>query len=105
MWAGSGGGVFKVLALERYLRLPMKVSTATSNFMIGVTAAAGAGILFAAGYVNPLIAGPVAVGTAGGAYLGSQILPWLQNRTIRWIFIPLVAVLGVETILRGVGLP
>jgi uncharacterized protein len=102
---GIGGGVFKVLALERYLRLPMKVSTATSNFMIGVTAAAGAGILFAAGYVTPVVAAPVAIGTAGGAYLGSRILPGLQNRTIRWIFIPVVAALAIETILRGVGLP
>jgi uncharacterized membrane protein YfcA len=101
---GVGAGVFKVLALERYLRLPMKVSTATSNFMIGVTAAAGAGILFAAGYVNPLIAGPVAIGTTAGAYLGSRILPHLRNRTVRWIFLPLIAVLAVETILRGFGL-
>jgi uncharacterized protein len=102
---GIGGGVFKVLALERYLGLPMKVATATSNFMIGVTACAGAGVLFAAGYVNPLIAAPVAVGTAVGAFAGSRILPGLRNRTIRWIFIPVVAALAIETILRGVGLP
>jgi len=102
---GIGGGVFKVLALERYLGLPMKVATATSNFMIGVTACAGAGILFAAGYVNPLLAAPVAVGTAAGAYVGSQVLPGLRNRTVRWIFIPVVAALAIETILRGLGLP
>jgi hypothetical protein len=102
---GIGGGVFKVLALERYLGVPMKVATATSNFMIGVTACAGSGILFAAGYVNPLLAAPVAVGTAAGAYVGSQILPGLRNRTVRWIFIPVVAALAIETILRGGGLP
>jgi len=102
---GIGGGVFKVFALERYMGVPMKVATATSNFMIGVTACAGAGILFAAGYVNPLIAAPVALGTAVGAYVGSQVLPGLRNRTIRWIFIPVVAALAIETILRGVGLP
>ncbi|MCI4373498.1 MAG: sulfite exporter TauE/SafE family protein [Thermoplasmata archaeon] len=102
---GIGGGVFKVLALERYMGLPMKLATATSNFMIGVTACAGAGILFAAGYVNPLIAAPVALGTAAGAYVGSQVLPGLRNRTIRWIFIPVDAALAVETILRGLGLP
>jgi uncharacterized protein len=102
---GIGGGVFKVFALEKYLRLPMKVATATSNFMIGVTAAAGAGILFAAGYINPVIAAPVAIGTAAGAYMGSRILPGLRNRTIRWIFIPVVAAFAVETILRGLGLP
>jgi uncharacterized membrane protein YfcA len=100
---GIGGGGFKVLALERYLGLPMKVATATSNFMIGVTACAGAGILLAAGYVNPLIAAPVALGTAGGAYVGSRVLPGLPNRTVRWIFIPVVAALAIETILRGLG--
>jgi uncharacterized protein len=100
---GIGGGVFKVLAMEKYLRLPMKVATATSNFMIGVTAAAGAGILFAAGFVNPLFAAPVALGTAGGAYLGSQILPHLRNRTVRLFFLPIVFLLAVELILRGVG--
>ncbi len=102
---GIGGGVFKVYALERFMGVPMKVATATSNFMIGVTACAGAGILFAAGYVNPLIAAPVAVGTAVGAYVGSQVLPGLRNRTIRWIFVPVVAALAIETILRGLGFP
>jgi uncharacterized protein len=102
---GIGGGVFKVLALERYLRLPMKVSTATSNFMIGVTAAGGAGVLLAAGYINPVIAAPAAIGTALGAYLGSQVLPSLANRTVRLLFVPVIALLAVETILRGLGLP
>ena len=102
---GIGAGVFKVLSLERYLGLPMKVATATSNFMMGVTAAAGAGILFAAGYVNPVIAAPVAIGTAGGAYLGSHLLPGLRNRTVRLLFMPVVAVLAIEVILRGFGLP
>ncbi len=102
---GIGAGVFKVLALDHYLRLPMKVSTATSNFMMGVTAAAGAGVLLAAGYVNPLIAAPAAMGTALGAYSGSRLLPGLRNRTVRFILIPVVAVLAAETILRGVGLP
>jgi uncharacterized protein len=102
---GIGAGVFKVLALERFLRLPMKIATATSNFMIGVTAAAGAGVLLAAGYINPLIAAPVAVGTVAGAYVGSHILPGLRNRTIRLMFIPVIAALAIEIILRGLGLP
>ncbi len=101
---GIGAGVFKVFALERYLGLPMKVSTATSNFMIGVTGAAGAGILLAAGYINPVIAAPAALGTAGGAYLGSQILPELRNRTVRLLFLPIVGILAIEVILRGLGL-
>ncbi|HTT73603.1 MAG TPA: sulfite exporter TauE/SafE family protein [Thermoplasmata archaeon] len=102
---GIGGGVFKVLALDRFLNLPMKVSTATSNFMIGVTAAAGAGVLFAAGFVNPVIAAPAAVGTALGAYAGSRVLPGLRNRTVRLLFAPVILVLAIEVILRGLGLP
>ncbi len=101
---GIGAGVFKVLALDRYLRLPMKISTATSNFMMGVTAAAGAGILLLAGYVNPVIAAPAAIGTAAGAYAGSQLLPQLRNRTLRLLFLPVIAGLAVETILRGLGI-
>ncbi len=101
---GIGAGVFKVLALDRYLHLPMKVSTATSNFMMGVTAAAGAGILLLAGYVNPVIAAPAAIGTALGAYAGSRILPTLRNRTVRLLFLPVVGGLAIETILRGLGI-
>jgi uncharacterized protein len=102
---GIGAGVFKVLALERYLGLPMKISTATSNFMMGVTATAGAGVLLAAGYVNPVLAAPTAIGTAAGAYLGARVLPGLRNRTVRILFLPLVVVLAAEMILRGLGLP
>ena len=101
---GIGGGVFKVLALEGYLRLPMKVSTATSNFMIGVTAAAGAGIMLAAGYVNPVVAAPIVMGTALGAYTGSRVLPGLRNRTVRLLFLPVIAILAIEVILRGLGI-
>jgi uncharacterized protein len=102
---GIGGGVFKVQALEGALHLPMKVATATSNFMIGVTIAAGASVLLAAGYINPVIAAPVAIGTAIGAYSGSRVLPGLRNQTVRWIFIFVVAALAAELILRGIGLP
>ncbi len=100
---GIGSGVLKVLALEHYLRLPMKVATATSNFMIGVTVAAGVSVLFAAGYINPALATPVAIGTALGSWGGSQMLPRLTNRFVRLIFIPILAVLAVEVILRGIG--
>jgi len=101
---GIGAGVLKVLALERSMNLPMKVSTATSNFMIGVTAAAGAGVMLAAGYVNPVVAAPVAIGSALGAFLGSRLLPRLRNRTVRMIYLPVVLVLSVEVILRGLGI-
>jgi len=101
---GIGGGVFKVLALERFLRLPMKVSTAASNFMIGVTAAAGAGIMLSAGYVNPVVAAPIVLGTAIGAYVGSRVLPGLRNRTVRLLFLPVIGALAIEVILRGLGI-
>ncbi len=101
---GIGGGVFKVLSLEHFLNLPMKIATATSNFMIGVTAAAGASVLLLAGFINPVIGAPVALGTAAGALGGSRILPTLRNRTVRWLFVPILAVLGVEVILRGLGI-
>ena len=101
---GIGGGVFKVLAMEHYLGLPMKVSTATSNFMIGVTGAAGASVLLVAGYVNPIIGAPLVLGTVAGALGGSRVLPKLRNRTVRWLFVPVIAVLAVEVILRGLGL-
>ena len=102
---GIGSGVLKVLALDRALRLPMKVSTATSNFMIGVTATAGVGVLFAGGLILPFLAAPVAIGTTTGSFLGSRLLPRLSNRLIRWVFVVILVVLSVEIILRGsVGL-
>jgi hypothetical protein len=101
---GIGGGVFKVIALGHYARLPMKIATATSNFMIGVTAAAGAGLLLAAGYVDPFVAAPAAIGTAGGAYLGSRVLPRLRNRTVSVLFLFVIGGLAIETILRGLGI-
>jgi uncharacterized protein len=100
---GIGGGVFKVLAMEDFLRLPMKVATATSNFMIGVTGAAGASVLLVAGFVNPVVGAPVALGTALGALGGSRILPQLRNRTVRWLFVPVCLALGIEVILHGLG--
>ncbi|HTS32947.1 MAG TPA: sulfite exporter TauE/SafE family protein [Thermoplasmata archaeon] len=98
---GIGSGVLKVLALDRALRLPMKVSTATSNFMMGVTATAGVGVLFAGGLVLPLLAAPVAIGTTLGSYAGSRLLPGLTNQLIRWVFIVILVVLAAETIVRG----
>ncbi len=98
---GIGSGVLKVLALDRSLRLPMKVSTATSNFMIGVTATAGIGVLLAGGLVSPILAAPVAIGTTVGSFGGSRVLPDLTNRLIRWIFVGVLVVLAVETIVRG----
>ena len=98
---GIGSGTFKVLAMDVAMRLPMKVSTTTSNFMIGVTAAASAGIYFERGDINPLIAAPVALGVLSGATIGARTLGRLSNSAIRKLFIPLLALIAIEMLIRG----
>lgn len=98
---GIGSGSFKVLAMDIIMRLPMKVSTATSNFMIGVTAAASAGVYFARGDIHPLITAPVALGVLAGAWGGTHVMQRLHNVTIRKLFIPVLAITAVEMIVRG----
>ena len=101
---GIGSGTFKVLALDALMRLPLKVSTTTSNFMIGVTAAASAGIYFSRGDIPPLIAAPVALGVLIGALIGARLLTHLSNRALRFIFLPVIAVSALEMILHGAGI-
>ena len=101
---GIGAGAFTVLAMDSFLKLPMKVSTATSNFMIGITAAASAGIFFGRGDVHPLIAAPVAIGVLIGAYLGAFLLARLRNTTVRRLFLVVVFYLSLSMILRGLGI-
>ena len=101
---GIGSGTFKVLALDTLMRLPMKVSTTTSNFMIGVTAAASAGIYFSRGDIPPMVAAPVALGILVGALFGARLLPHLSNKTLRLIFIPVIAAAAIEMILHGFGI-
>ena len=101
---GIGSGALKVLAMDTTMRLPMKVSSATSNFMIGVTAAASAGIYFWRGDVVPLIAAPVAIGVLIGASVGARLLMQFRNTTIRKLFLPLLAVVAVQMLLRGAGI-
>lgn len=100
---GIGSGALKVLAMDGAMRLPMKVSSATSNFMIGVTAAASAGIYLSRGDVDPTIASPVALGVLAGATLGARILPRLANRHVRLVFLPVLVVIGLQTLARGLG--
>jgi uncharacterized membrane protein YfcA len=100
---GIGSGVLKVLAMDGAMRLPMKVSSATSNFMIGVTAAASAGIYLARGDVDPQIAAPVALGVLTGAIIGARLLGRISNRSVRLVFLPVLIVVGLETIARGLG--
>jgi len=100
---GIGSGVLKVLAMDGAMRLPMKVSSATSNFMIGVTAAASAGIYLSRGDVDPRIAAPVALGVLAGALVGARLLQHISNRAVRLVFLPVLVVVGIETIGRGLG--
>jgi len=100
---GIGSGALKVVAMDGAMRLPMKVSSATSNFMIGVTAAASAGIYLGRGDVDVRIAAPVALGVLAGALVGARLLGRLSNRHVRRIFVPVLAAVGIETILRGLG--
>lgn len=91
---GIGSGAFKVLAMDRAMGVPFKVSTTTSNFMIGVTAAASAGVYFARGYINPLIAGPVMLGVLIGAVIGTRFLIRWRTQVIRTIFAVALVLLG-----------
>jgi len=100
---GIGGGGFKVLSIDMAMKLPMKVSTTTSNFMIGVTAAASAGIYFVRGDVDPLIVAPVALGILIGAALGARILMRSRNPSVRKAFALVLAVTAVEMILSSLG--
>ena len=100
---GIGGGAFMVIAMDIGMKLPMKVSTATSNFMIGVTAAASAGIYFARGDVDPLIVAPVAIGILIGAALGARILLRSRNSTVRKAFAVVLAAAALEMILSALG--
>ncbi len=101
---GIGSGALKVLAMDGAMGLPIKVSSATSNFMIGVTAAASAGIYLSRGDVDPRIATPVALGVLGGALVGARILPHLSNRAVRLVFAPVLVLIGLQTLARGLGL-
>ena len=101
---GIGSGALKVLAMDGAMRLPMKVSSATSNFMIGVTAAASAGIYLGRGDVDPTIAAPVALGVLAGATVGARLLPRLSNRGVRLVFLPVLVVIGLQTLGRGLGI-
>jgi len=96
-----GGSIISVIATV--MQLPMKVSTTTSNFMIGVTAAASAGIYFSRGDVPPLVAAPVALGVLLGAFLGTRLMTRLSNKALRLIFLPVMAVIALEMVLRGLG--
>jgi uncharacterized membrane protein YfcA len=99
---GIGSGALKVPAMDLAMHLPIKVSTATSNFMIGVTAAASAGVYFMRGDIVPFIAAPVAAGVLIGATLGSRLLGKLQSSTIRLVFVGVLLWVSAQMLLKGV---
>jgi uncharacterized membrane protein YfcA len=98
---GIGSGVVKVLAMDQAMRLPFKVSTTTSNFMIGVTAAASAGVYLHRGYIEPAVAFPVMLGVLPGALLGARILGTARTRVLRGLFTGVVVVLAIEMLYKG----
>ncbi len=101
---GIGSGVLKIPAMDTALRLPIKVSSATSNFMIGVTAAASAGAYFVRGDILPAIAGPVALGSVVGAVLGARILMVVSNERIRLLFVVVLLALAIQMLLSAFGI-
>ncbi len=99
---GIGSGALKVIAMDRAMKIPFKVSTTTSNFMIGVTAAASAGVYLSRGYIDPRVAMPVMLGVLAGAYLGTKVLVHAKVSTLRIIFAVVVFALAVEMIFNGI---
>ena len=98
---GIGSGAFKVVAMDQIMRIPFKVTTATSNFMIGVTAAASVGVYLKRGYLDPALVAPVALGVLAGAFVGAKLLPIAPVRLLRVIFLTAVSVIAVQMIARG----
>ncbi len=98
---GIGSGAMKVIAMDQVMRIPFKVSTTTSNFMIGVTAAASAGIYLSRGYIEPGLAMPVMLGVLTGSVLGARKLIGAGTRALRWVFGGVVGLMAIEMIYNG----
>jgi uncharacterized membrane protein YfcA len=100
---GIGSGAVKVLAMDQAMRVPFKVSTTTSNFMIGVTAAASAGIYLNRGYIDPGLAMPVMLGVVLGSLFGSRTLEASKTRILRIVFACIILILGCEMLYNGIN--
>ena len=98
---GIGSGIVKVLAMDQAMGLPFKVSTTTSNFMIGVTAAASAGVYLARGYIDPALAFPVMLGVLAGALFGARVLTNAKPKKLRILFSIVVIVMAVQMLYKG----
>ncbi|MGD0177403.1 MAG: sulfite exporter TauE/SafE family protein [Candidatus Bathyarchaeia archaeon] len=102
---GIGAGAFKVSIHELILKMPSKVSSTTSNFIIGITALAGASVYFASGLLFLGLAAPMAVGTTSGALVAGRILNHLPNRMVRYLFLIVVVVLIIQMLYKGITSP
>jgi len=91
----------KVIAMDQAMKVPFKVSTTTSNFMIGVTAAASAGVYLSRGYIHPSVAMPVMLGVLGGALVGTKVLVHARVKTLRLVFAVVIFALAIEMIVNG----
>jgi uncharacterized membrane protein YfcA len=100
---GIGAGAVNVLTMDQVMQLPYKVSSATSNFMIGITATASAGVYFSKGFMDPGLAMPVVLGVFLGAVGGARILPAAKSKSLRILFSAFVFVMAIEMIYRGFG--
>src|SRR6202167_3341791 len=99
---GIGSGAVKVLAMDQAMKIPFKVSTTTSNFMIGVTAAATAGVYLSRGYIAPGITMPVMLGVLAGSMIGARVLVKAKVKALRYLFAIVIVALGMEMIFNGV---
>ena len=99
---GIGSGAMKVLAMDQAMKLPFKVSTTTSNFMIGVTAAASAGIYLSRGFLDPGLAMPVMLGVLAGSMLGADVLVKARPRLLRIVFGLVIVAMGIEMIFNSI---
>lgn len=100
---GIGSGVLKVVAMDSMMRMPFRVSTTTSNFMIGLTALASVGVYIAQGFVDPMIAAPVLIGIVPGAVIGAKLVTVLKVRVLRTVFLVALVVIAVQMLIKGGG--
>jgi uncharacterized membrane protein YfcA len=100
---GIGGGIIKVPTMHMLMGLPMRAATATSNLMIGVTAAASAGVYFARGEIDPFVAAPVIVGVVIGARIGAKLLPRVRGTHLRWAFTAVLLIIAAQMLRKGIA--
>jgi uncharacterized membrane protein YfcA len=100
---GIGSGALKVVAMDQAMKIPFKVSTTTSNFMIGVTAAASAGVYLSRGYIDPALAMPVMLGVLIGSLMGTRVLVKTKTKSLRLVFSLVIVVLGIQMLLKGLS--